>query len=227
MADDKGKVPEPSDPATPEPYKRLEFATKEDADEHYNTVFAERDSRMRKTLRQEITDELAERFGMDDIDEVVAVFEEAQAMTQGDETDASKEKKRADRAEKAVEKRDKTIEELNARVAELEKSDKRVGDLEERLRGQIKPKLEQVPELYRTFVEAMDVETQAEWFEQNAEKLGGAAERPEGEALGQDNDLTQRPAGQPPTGRPAAGGPDKEKDREAKNEQLATGVSRI
>ena len=117
---------------------------------------------------------------------------------------------------------------LNAQIDELSTTTERVSGLETRLKGIIKPKLEQVPELFRPFVEAMGVEEQAEWFEKNAEKLEPGSASKEAE----DNqqafpEFRQRPAGQPPTGAPAAGGPDKEKEKEARQTQQAIGVSRI
>ena len=68
-----------------------------------------------------------------------------------------------------------------------------------------------MPELYRPFLADMAVEKQAEWLEQNAEKLGA----PNG-----------KPAGSRPTGRPAAPAR-QESDKEAREAQRLARVSAI
>ncbi len=88
-----------------------------------------------------------------------------------------------------------TIEQKNGRISELEQIAEernmlqtRVTDLEDRLKGVMKPRLEAVPELFRPFVESMTVEEQAKWLEDNAEKIETNGE--------------QRPRGSRPTGQP-------------------------
>ncbi len=88
-----------------------------------------------------------------------------------------------------------TIEQKNRRISELEQTAEernmlqtRVTDLEDRLKGVMKPRLEAVPELFRPFVESMTVEEQAKWLEDNAEKI--------------ETNGDHRPRGSRPTGAP-------------------------
>lgn len=215
-------APDPADPAEPQDdkaYKRLVFATKEEADEHYNEVFADRDQRMRKTIREDVTNELLERLGMDDVDEVAAVFEEAQALQGADQTEAEKEKKRADRLAEKVKK-------LEGERTELADVQGRTANLEKMLKGQLRSKMEQVDEPYRELLEDKTVEEQAAWFEKNADKLD-AKPTDQNNDEPADDKRAWKVAGSPATGRPAQGGPDKEKDKEAQQEQRTLGISRI
>jgi hypothetical protein len=145
-----------------EPYRRLEFSSKEEEEEHYNKVFKDRDKRIREKIREE---------------------EKANA-----ERDAKrKAAKEAEDYKALYEEEEKKAQNLQARVDELEPikgerdaSQERIDALEKRLKGMLKPQLERVPEIYREFVEAKSVEEQAEWFEKNSEKLEPANGRPAG-----------------------------------------------
>ena len=122
-------------------------------------------------------------------------------------------KRLAEERTNTIAEKDRRIEELSALETERDSANERTQALEERLKGLIKPQLEAVPELYRPFVEKMTVEEQAEWLEQNAEKLG-------------TQNGPGRAAGSRPTGR-AHTPPRQEADREAREHQRRAGVSAI
>lgn len=197
-------VEEAPDPATPEAYKQ--FASKQEHDEYINTVIEDRLKRKDQKLEED-----KERIEREAKQKALKDNEDWKALAQ---THAE-----------TIEKHEKKIEGLQSQVQQQAEVEDRNKGLETRLRGIIKPKLEQVPELFRPFVEGMGVEEQAEWFEKNADKLEGTS--PPEEAEEETSFTSKRPAGQPPTGAPAVGGPDKQKVEEAKQGQRQLGISRI
>lgn len=200
-------VEEAPDPATPEAYKQ--FASKQEHDEYINTVIEDRLKRKDQKLEED-----KERIEREAREKALKDNEDWKALAQ---THAE-----------TIAKHEKKIEGLQAQVQQQAEVEDRNKGLETRLRGIIKPRLEQVPELFRPFVESMDVETQAEWFEINADKLDDTpAEDDDPKAETLVGIVGKRPAGQPPTGAPAAGGPDKQKAEEAKQGQRQLGISRI
>lgn len=172
--DDGGDPPEDDDPPKDdkdEPFERLEFKTKEEADAHYNKVFKERDKRIREQIREEEkrkAEEDAKKQAAKEKEDYKSLYEDA---------------------EKTIEKQKTRISELEGKASEAENASERITALEERLKGLIAPDLEAVDEMYREFVENMDVEKQAEWIEKNREKLTSTQ--------------TQRPRGSRATGRAA------------------------
>jgi myosin heavy subunit len=172
--DDGGDPPDDGDndnnDGKDEPYKRLEFKTKEEADAHYNQVFTERDKRIREQIREEERTE-AEKEAKN---KAAKEKEDYKSLYEG--------------AEQTIEEQKTRISELEGKASEAETASERITALEERLKGLIAPDLEAVDEMYREFVEAMDVEKQAEWIEKNREKLTSTQ--------------TQRPRGSRATGKP-------------------------
>lgn len=146
-----------------EPYKRLEFKSAEEEQAYYDKMFRERDGRIREKIREEERAEVEK-----DLKNKAA--KEKEDYKQLYET-----------AEETVNKQKTRISELEGKASEAETASERITALEERLKGLIAPDLEAVDEMYREFVEAMDVEKQAEWIEKNREKLTTTqAQRPRG-----------------------------------------------
>lgn len=203
-------TPDPADPKDDKPgeaaYKQ--FSTKTEHDDYINGVIEERLKRKDAKLEED-----KERIEREAKEKALKDNEDWKALAQ---THAET----VEKLEKKVAAKDTQIEELNGTT-------ERVDSLEKRLRGIIKPKLEQVPELFRPFVESMGVEEQAEWFEKNADKLEASPAPAETEEENEPTFSPKRPAGQPPTGAPATGGKDKQKDEEASQAQRSLGISRI
>lgn len=93
---------------------------------------------------------------------------------------------------------EKEKEEFVANQQHAEDLQKRLDNLEDRLKATIKGPLELVPELFRPFVQDMSVEEQAQWLETNAEKLGepqspsGSRPSPRAVASGDRSQATQK-----------------------------------
>ncbi len=196
MEDEKRTVEETTEEQTmPEesqqPYKS--YATKKEHDEHMEAALKERLERKDRKLAEEKAE--TER--------------KAREQALKDQEDW---KKLAGEHTETIEAKNKRIEELSGLEGERDTANERVETLEKRLGGLIRPQLEVVPELYRPFLADMPVEKQAEWLEENAEKLTANG--------------SIKPAGSRPTGRPAP--PQRqEPDKDAREAQRIARVSSI
>lgn len=179
---------------TPEPFKA--FSSKKEHDDYLEARLKERLERKDKKLAEER--EETERKARE------------QALR-----DQENWQKLAEEREQTITTQESRIGELKAVEGERDAANERVSALEERLKGVIKPRLEAVPELYRSFVESMTVEKQAEWFEQNGEKLAP------------DNPTDQRPRGSRPTGQTQRPGEDDAAAKRAREEQRQRTMSAL
>lgn len=187
---EKQPVEEPTDPAEPEEEPFKAFSSKKEHDDYLEAKLKERLERKDKKLAEEKAE--TER--------------KAREQALKDQEDW---KKLAEERTETIEAKNKRIETLETVEGERDTLAGRIEALETRLKGILKPKLEQVPELFREFVEAKSPEEQAEWFEKNADKL----------------DTNERPTGSRPTGRPSSKGADTEQAKEAREAHRS--VSRI
>ena len=173
------------------PYRRLEFKTKEEEEAHYNSIFSERDGRIRKNIREEEQKALLEKLGVETFEEVEDAFGEYQELQAATETESERVKREEEAKKEARKQRD-------AIKTERDTLQERVDTLEGLVKSSNAAKLERVPEVFRPFVENMTAEDQAKWFEDNEEKLTVSGDgEGEGDAEARD---TRRARGSRRTG---------------------------
>lgn len=137
------------DEAEDEPYRTLEFKTKEEADAHYNEVYKDRDKR----LREEVREEEREKAEADVKKQAAKEKEDYKSLYQEAEEDREKQAKKVADLEAEVERLSGEVE---AMTPHRENNEKRAEEL-----------LKNVPDSIRTLLEGRDPLDQLKWLDEN------------------------------------------------------------